>query len=152
MNDQIPCTLRDRFVPRARLATGAITTLIDTSQAEQAADGATEMNEGKFAGWRKSSHSGDGNSCIEVATAVHGGSQGRGVGVRDSQQDGGGPVLEFGRDVWTEFIVRAENPLSLGGRPLRPVMMSGGRPPRSPGARSSGLATAKACAAVCANQ
>jgi len=70
------------------------------------------MNEGKFAGWRKSSHSGDGNSCVEVATLINGGSQARGVGVRDSRQDGRGPVLEFGWDVWAAFIARAENPPS----------------------------------------
>ena len=75
------------------------------------------MNDGKFAGWRKSSHSGDGNSCVEVAIQVHPGL----VGVRDSQQDGHGPVLEFGRTVWAEFIVRAKNPLSLGGRRFGPL-------------------------------
>jgi len=96
------------------------------------------MNDGRFVGWRKSSHSGDGNSCVEVAIRVQPeprcSNRARGVGVRDSQQDGRGPVLEFGRAAWAEFIVRAKNPLSLGDRRLRPVMMSGGRLPGSPGA------------------
>jgi len=92
------------------------------------------MNDGKFVGWRKSSHSGDGNSCVEVAILVQPeprcSNRARGVGVRDSQQDSRGPVLEFGRAAWTEFIVRAVNRLSLGGRRPRPVTMSGGHPPR----------------------
>jgi len=87
------------------------------------------MNDGKFAGWRKSSHSGDGNSCVEVAIRVSSASQARGVGLRDTQQDGRGPVLELGRAVWAEFIARVKNPLSLGDRPPSPVMMSGGRSP-----------------------
>ena len=92
------------------------------------------MNDGRFVGWRKSSHSGDGNSCVEVAIRVQPeprcSNRARGVGVRDSQQDGRGPVLEFGRAAWAEFIVRAVNRLSLRGRRPRPVTVSGGRPPR----------------------
>src|SRR6202167_167221 len=86
-------------------------------RAGRASDGATHMNDGKFVGWRKSSHSGDGNSCVEAAILAQPEplctTRARGVGVRDSQQDGRGPVLEFGRAASAEFIVRSLNRLSL---------------------------------------
>ena len=53
------------------------------------------MSDDKFAGWRKSSYSGDGNSCVELASARDG--AGSVVGVRDTKADGRGPVLEFRR-------------------------------------------------------
>jgi len=47
--------------------------------------------------WRKSSYSGgNGGQCVEVAAS------GR-VLVRDTRQDGRGPVLAFGPDAWRAF-------------------------------------------------
>jgi Domain of unknown function (DUF397) len=46
--------------------------------------------------WRKSSYSGQGNTCVEVARLAHG------TAVRDSQ-DPCGPVLEFPVDAWQVF-------------------------------------------------
>lgn len=48
--------------------------------------------------WRKSSHSGSGDNCVEVA-ALPGG----GRAVRDSK-DPGGPVLTFTPGEWHAFI------------------------------------------------
>ena len=48
--------------------------------------------------WRKSSYSGQGNTCVEVA-ALPGG----GRAVRDSM-DPQGPVLWFTSTAWREFI------------------------------------------------
>ncbi|SFL06675.1 protein of unknown function [Streptosporangium canum] len=48
--------------------------------------------------WRKSSYSGSGDNCVEVA-ALPGG----GRAVRDSK-DVGGPVLTFAPDEWRAFI------------------------------------------------
>ena len=51
-------------------------------------------------GWRKSTHSGEGNStCVEVAEAVHG------LAVRDST-DPSGPRLAFGAQNWDRFLAR----------------------------------------------
>lgn len=53
------------------------------------------------AAWRKSSYSGgEHGMCIEVA-AVPGA-----VGVRDSKQPGGGPILEFSRLEMSAFLRR----------------------------------------------
>jgi uncharacterized protein DUF397 len=60
------------------------------------------MNEHKLAGWRKSSYSGDGNSCVEVAAARD--SVSPVVGVRDTKRNGRGPVLAFSADAWREFL------------------------------------------------
>jgi len=79
------------------------------------------MSEDKFAGWRKSSYSGDGNSCVELAATGPGGSRPGGhaasrpgghaasrprIGVRDSQANDCSPVLEFGVGAWQEFLNR----------------------------------------------
>jgi Domain of unknown function (DUF397) len=50
--------------------------------------------------WHSSTYSG-GNGCVEVAFA-----DGR-VGVRDSKQQGQGPVLEFTADEWNAFLAGA---------------------------------------------
>jgi Domain of unknown function (DUF397) len=48
--------------------------------------------------WRKSSYSGgSGGNCVEVADQA-----GR-VLVRDTKQDGTGPVLRFSADAWCRF-------------------------------------------------
>jgi Domain of unknown function (DUF397) len=62
------------------------------------------MSEDKFAGWRTSSYSGDGNSCVEVASRRDGASPA--VGVRDTKRHGRGPVLEFSAAAWQEFLGR----------------------------------------------
>ncbi|MBV9856096.1 MAG: DUF397 domain-containing protein [Streptosporangiaceae bacterium] len=48
--------------------------------------------------WRKSSYSsGNGGNCVETA------SDGRKIAVRDTKNDGNGPVLSFSPDAWTAF-------------------------------------------------
>ena len=53
----------------------------------------------KYTGWRKSSYSGNANSCVEIGHAADGG-----VGVRDTKQHGRGPVLEFSPAEWQAFL------------------------------------------------
>ncbi|PRX07464.1 UNVERIFIED_ORG: uncharacterized protein DUF397 [Actinomadura viridilutea] len=50
----------------------------------------------KAAVWRKSSYSGSGNACVEVARMRHG------IAIRDSK-DAFGPMLVFGRDEVVRF-------------------------------------------------
>lgn len=51
-----------------------------------------------FSAWRKSSYSGDSNSCVEWATTTHL------VGVRDSKQPVDAPLLTFEPAQWMAFI------------------------------------------------
>lgn len=54
--------------------------------------------------WRKSSYSGNnGGNCVEAGSAP-----GR-VVVRDTKQDGRGPVLAFGAQGWREFAAKIKN-------------------------------------------
>jgi hypothetical protein len=66
------------------------------------------MTDNNFAGWRKSSHSGDGNSCVELAVTRPSARDGAGpvVGVRDTKANGRGPILEFSPRAWREFVRR----------------------------------------------
>jgi len=49
-------------------------------------------------GWRKSSYSGNGGgNCVEVGTAAHA------IAVRDTMQNGAGPVLRFPPAAWRKF-------------------------------------------------
>ena len=58
----------------------------------------TRVMSDEFSGWRKSSHSGGGNTdCVEVG---HGPAV---VGIRDSKQDGTGAVLTFTASAWETF-------------------------------------------------
>jgi hypothetical protein len=54
------------------------------------------------AGWRKSSYSGGGNNCVEVARPAAGA-----VAVRDSN-DREGPELAFGPGQWQRFASRVK--------------------------------------------
>jgi len=55
------------------------------------------MSDAMFTDWRKSSLSFANGNCAEV------GSGSGAVGVRDSKQDGTGPVLRFAANSWREF-------------------------------------------------
>ncbi len=82
------------------------------------------MNHDKFTGWRKSTYSNSGESCVEVATATtwHKSTHSNSsescvevaaadltVGVRDSKQHGHGPVLEFNPNAWKAFLAAVKD-------------------------------------------
>ena len=48
--------------------------------------------------WRKSTRSNAANACVEVASTQDV------VGVRDTKEQGRGPILAFSRDHWTLFL------------------------------------------------
>ena len=61
------------------------------------------MTSDTFTGWRKATYSHGNGNCVEVA-AVR-----RAIGVRDTVQQGRGPVLEFSAEAWRAFIGTAKS-------------------------------------------
>jgi hypothetical protein len=59
--------------------------------------GARESQLWATAKWRKSTHSADAG-CVEIARI------GASIGVRDTKDAGGGPVLVFTQEEWTAFL------------------------------------------------
>ena len=70
------------------------------------ADAHNEIGQGSLAStiWRKSSWSACNGNCVEVAVLHHGL-----IGVRDSKEDGQGPVLTFHGAAWRSFIDSVKN-------------------------------------------
>jgi Domain of unknown function (DUF397) len=61
--------------------------------------------------WRKSSYSGNGGgNCVEVGAAGHA------IAVRDTKQDGAGPVLRFSPAAWRRFASHLRRSLGPGHR------------------------------------
>jgi len=59
-------------------------------------------------GWRKSSYSGNGGgNCVEVGAAP------QSIAVRDTKQDGAGPVLRFPPSAWRRFADQVRRSLAL---------------------------------------
>ena len=61
-------------------------------------------------GWRKSSYSGNGGQCVEVADHDNR------VLVRDTT-DQAGPMLRFTPDAWRRLVNQVKHDVSLGFRP-----------------------------------
>lgn len=73
----------------------------------QSIKGVTDMSDETPRTWRKSSYSANSGNCVEVSARDN-------VAVRDSKQDGTGPVLEFTAAAWRVFLAAFKD----GGRDL----------------------------------
>jgi len=77
--------------------------------------------------WRKSSYSGNGGgTCVEVGEGRHR------VLVRDTKQNGAGPILRFSPAVWRRFAAQVKRSLAAGphrvhGRPCSAKTCAGAR-------------------------
>ncbi|MDQ2815597.1 MAG: DUF397 domain-containing protein [Actinomycetota bacterium] len=60
--------------------------------------------------WRKSRYSGNGGNCVEVADHA------KSVVVRDTTNQGHGPMLRFSPDAWRRFADRVKRSLA-GAQP-----------------------------------
>jgi hypothetical protein len=58
------------------------------------------MSKDIYTGWHKSSRSGGTDNCVEIGVAIDGAS----VGVRDTKDNGGGPILDFNPVTWDAFL------------------------------------------------
>jgi hypothetical protein len=73
------------------------------------------MEDKLVVGWRKSSYSGNGGgNCVEVGAAP------RSIAVRDTKQDGAGPVLRFPPSAWRRFADQVRRSLAPDRRPGSP--------------------------------
>jgi hypothetical protein len=61
------------------------------------------MTREELTGWRKSTYSHANSDCVEVAGVREA------VGVRDTTQQGSGPVLEFPAAAWLAFVASAKS-------------------------------------------
>ena len=70
------------------------------------------MEDKVISDWRKSSYSGNGGgNCVEVGAAAHA------IAVRDTKQDGAGPVLRFSPAAWRRFAGHLRRSLAPDHRP-----------------------------------
>jgi hypothetical protein len=87
------------------------------------------MTSDEFTNWRRASYSAGNANCVAVAAGrrnwcqasnsggdsngVEAGAGRRTVGIRDTKQEGNGPVLEFPAHAWQTFVTSAKTPRVL---------------------------------------